>query len=176
MKPPLGDSGCDMLGWKWSETRHFSVRSTYAMGAEQTMASADSIWSCISKFKGFPKIKTFLWLLAKGRLMKNLERVRRHIVVDNQCGVCAAHPKSLDHLFRWCPAAISVWSALVKPSKFAEFLNMERMDWLQVNLMRHSYFASDPEHWNFLFSVVLWRLWLIVISVFLIRITRKGDR
>ncbi|KAK8614175.1 hypothetical protein V6N13_122546 [Hibiscus sabdariffa] len=35
MKPPLGDSGCDMLGWKWSKTRQFSVRSVYAIGAEQ---------------------------------------------------------------------------------------------------------------------------------------------
>ncbi|KAK8656387.1 hypothetical protein V6N13_098340 [Hibiscus sabdariffa] len=27
VKPPLGDNGCDMPGWKWSETRHFSIRS-----------------------------------------------------------------------------------------------------------------------------------------------------
>ncbi|KAK8635917.1 hypothetical protein V6N13_004630 [Hibiscus sabdariffa] len=52
MKLPLGDSGCDMPGWKWSETRQFSVRSTYAMGAEQTVPSVDSIWSCTSMFKG----------------------------------------------------------------------------------------------------------------------------
>ncbi|KAK8665019.1 hypothetical protein V6N13_005197 [Hibiscus sabdariffa] len=38
-KLSLGDSGSDMPGWKWSENRHFSVRSTYAIGTEQSMAS-----------------------------------------------------------------------------------------------------------------------------------------
>ncbi|KAK8558698.1 hypothetical protein V6N12_041998 [Hibiscus sabdariffa] len=80
VKPPLGDNGCDMPGWKWSETRHFSIRSAYAMGVEQSVASFDSISSCISKFKGFPKIKMFFWLFAKGRIMKDLERVHWHIV------------------------------------------------------------------------------------------------
>ncbi|KAK8639263.1 hypothetical protein V6N13_137651 [Hibiscus sabdariffa] len=87
-KPPLADGGNDTLGWKWSKNCHFSVHSAYAMGDVQPQNVTDNVWTAISKFKGTPHIKTFLWLLARGTILTNLERVRHHIAVDNRCGVC----------------------------------------------------------------------------------------
>ncbi|KAK8537631.1 hypothetical protein V6N12_043783 [Hibiscus sabdariffa] len=150
----------DQFTSKWSENRHFSVRSAYALGDVQTQNVTDNVWIAISKFKGTPRIKTFLWLLARGTILTNLERVRRYIVVDNRCGVCGDIAESIDTLFRWCSIAATVWISLVKPYKFDEFIHMDRLVWLQVNLTRPYYFARDPDHWDMLFGAVIWKLWL----------------
>ncbi|KAK8607188.1 hypothetical protein V6N13_052932 [Hibiscus sabdariffa] len=74
-KPPLADGGNDMLGGKWSENRLFSVRSAYVMGDVQPQNVIDNVWTAISKFKGTPRIKMFLWLLVRETILTNLERV-----------------------------------------------------------------------------------------------------
>ncbi|KAK8604096.1 hypothetical protein V6N13_096559 [Hibiscus sabdariffa] len=160
--------------WRWDELDDLLLEAVilqlmptkppltdaYALGDVQTQNVTDNVWIAISKFKGTPRIKTFLWLLARGTILTNLERVRRYIVVDNRCGVCGDIAESIDTLFRWCSIAATVWISLVKPYKFDEFIHMDRLVWLQVNLTRPYYFARDPDHWDMLFGAVIWKLWL----------------
>ncbi|KAK8689088.1 hypothetical protein V6N13_087818 [Hibiscus sabdariffa] len=39
-------------------------------------------------------------------------------------------------------------------------MNVDRLDWLRIILSRPVYFVRVLEHWDFMFSAVLWRLWL----------------
>ncbi|KAL4324093.1 hypothetical protein GQ457_11G009610 [Hibiscus cannabinus] len=42
-----------------------------------------------------------------------------------RCGVCGLDVESIDHLFRKCPPAVSLWSSLVRPGDLFAFLSMD---------------------------------------------------
>ncbi|KAL4334394.1 hypothetical protein GQ457_07G013410 [Hibiscus cannabinus] len=109
--------------------------------------------------RGIPRIRYFLWLVVHGRILTNVERVRRHFSNDMRCGVCGLDVESIDHLFRKCPPAISLWSSLVRPGDLSAFLSMEFLDWLRFNLTQSSNFHQRFQHWDLLFGSILWALW-----------------
>ncbi|KAK8589704.1 hypothetical protein V6N12_024095 [Hibiscus sabdariffa] len=47
-----------------------------------------------------------------------------------------------------------------EPTKLVEFLAMDIMKWVQLNLSEPQSFAIDSSNWDLLFGYVIWNLWL----------------
>ncbi|KAK8478701.1 hypothetical protein V6N11_057300 [Hibiscus sabdariffa] len=94
-------------------------------------SGVDSIWKLIHRSRTLPRIKSFLWLVCKDRVLTNAERLRRHIANTAKCVSCGARVEDLDHLLQQCPFA--------------------KED--------PSYFATDQADWDIRFGAIIWNLW-----------------
>ena len=98
-------------GWTWCEPR-FSVRGAYRRLRAQ-VASEDPlflrIWRRIWSSRIPLKIRVFLWLLLRLRLMTRSLRQRMIPNSLAECAMCGAILKDCDHIFIRCPVAQAVW-------------------------------------------------------------------
>ncbi|KAK8588971.1 hypothetical protein V6N12_023380 [Hibiscus sabdariffa] len=65
----------------------------------------------------------------------------------------------MDHIFRCCPVAYSIWETLIRADKKEEFYSMDFKRWIFVNLSNVGGFGRDQVHWDILFGSLLWCLW-----------------
>ncbi|KAK8659465.1 hypothetical protein V6N13_029666 [Hibiscus sabdariffa] len=159
-KPPQSGFQEDFLGWARSPDRTFSVRTAYQALRDSSVQSANAVWKAIAGFRGQQRIKVFVWLLAKEKLLCNEERVRRHLSSCARCETCGAASESIYHIFRGCPIAVAVWNGLIKRDKWVEFMSLDTMEWIRGNLASNSSFAIDSVDWDLRFGAILWSLWL----------------
>ena len=80
----------------------FDLRSAYsiAMGAEIDMVVSDFGW--IWSLNTLPRIKTFLWMCAHGRIKVKACLVRRRVVEEESCPICQWASETILHAFRDC--------------------------------------------------------------------------
>ncbi|CAN1156973.1 Putative ribonuclease H protein At1g65750 [Linum perenne] len=69
-------------------------------------------WNSVWKWQGPGRVQYFLWLVAQGKLLTNLERKRRHLTEDSSCPRCGATKESILHVLRDCNYAGQVWECL----------------------------------------------------------------
>ncbi|KAL4278142.1 hypothetical protein GQ457_03G020710 [Hibiscus cannabinus] len=158
-KPPRPGFQADFPGWARSHDRTFFVRSAYEVLKVSGVQSANKVWKAIARFRGLQRIKVFIWLLAKEKLLCNEERVRRHLSSCARCESCGATSESVYHIFRGCPIAVAVWNGLIKRDKWVEFMSLDNMEWIRGNLASTSPFVIDPVDWDLRFGAILWSLW-----------------
>ena len=97
-------------GWTWCETS-FSVRAAYRRlwaqaGSEDTLFLR--LWRQIWRSRIPLKIRVFLWLLLRRRLMTRSLRQRWDPYSSAECALCEALLEDCDHLFVRCPLAQTV--------------------------------------------------------------------
>ncbi|KAH1048009.1 hypothetical protein J1N35_038793 [Gossypium stocksii] len=83
--PPHPDGRADRIIWARSGLGNFSVRSACWASKENSWNSYDDAWKIIWKYKGPQRVRLFLWLIAKQRLLTNSERARRGIGHSSAC-------------------------------------------------------------------------------------------
>ncbi|CAN1761168.1 Putative ribonuclease H protein At1g65750 [Linum perenne] len=113
MTPPRAGAGEDVLVWGLEDNGRFSVKSAYALLRDYRLDDHNGKWKKVWQWQGPNRIKHFMWLAMQGKLMTNLERTRRHISNSDGCVACGRGAASLDHLFRNCNVARSIWSAML---------------------------------------------------------------
>ncbi|KAA3453051.1 Retrovirus-related Pol polyprotein LINE-1 [Gossypium australe] len=114
--PPHPDSGADRVIWARSITGIFSVRSAYWSLKEDTWHPHDEYWKLPWKYRGPQRVRMFLWLAFKQRLLTNSERARRGISYNSSYLTCGQGIEDLNHILRDCPTAKEIagkWSHLV---------------------------------------------------------------
>ncbi|KAK8669257.1 hypothetical protein V6N13_106693 [Hibiscus sabdariffa] len=79
--------------------------------------------------------------------------------MDSQRQVCTTTVESVDHVLRFCPIALAVWSLLIKEDRFAAFLKFEFREWIGMNIMGGADFVKNRLDWDFMFRAVIWNLW-----------------
>ncbi|KAL4386440.1 hypothetical protein GQ457_09G009190 [Hibiscus cannabinus] len=94
--PRSGFKG-DFPGWARSHDRNFLVRTAYEALRDNSVQSANALWKVIAGFQGLQRIKIFIWLLAKDKLLCNAERVRRHLSSCARCEACGAAFQAFNH-------------------------------------------------------------------------------
>lgn len=100
--------------WQGSSNGTFSVKSTYQLLDKSDENGRNSeYWRRVWKWKGPERVRTFLWLCLRGKLLTNYERVRRHLSNSGLCGRCGLATEDLDPVLRKCPFAKSVWVLLL---------------------------------------------------------------
>ncbi|KAE8715388.1 hypothetical protein F3Y22_tig00110174pilonHSYRG00242 [Hibiscus syriacus] len=150
----------DSLGWKPREDQRFTVKSTYEARVSQQDTDTDVAWKMIAKFRGPPKIKFFLWLVGRGRVLVNVELKRRNFIIDSSCPLCVAPMEYLNHLLRQCPSLNAIWNALVKPDRLSIFFSMNIRNWIVLNLDNPRDIVDQVEHWDLPFGAIIWNIWL----------------
>lgn len=68
----------------------FSVKSVYGSLMESVNLQHCIDWNLIWKAALPPRIKHFLWLVTKRRILTNFERARRHMIASRICVACAS--------------------------------------------------------------------------------------
>ncbi|KAK9028336.1 hypothetical protein V6N11_068143 [Hibiscus sabdariffa] len=111
------------IAWHPSATGNFSVSSAYSIRVGQLDGAVTRVWRLIRPYRGLPKIRLFMWLACRNRLMTNAERVRRHSTLDGNCYFCHDHCEDVDHILRRCPQAVATWQCIIKPSMLQAFMS-----------------------------------------------------
>ncbi|KAM2615219.1 hypothetical protein TB2_029752 [Malus domestica] len=122
---PLSHFGCeDRLMWHHSVNGIYSVKSGYGIamelmengafgkkgrGAPSEQLQINKVWSRIWRLQVPNKIKLFIWRCCNNAVAVRRNLQRRHMRVDNVCGVCNAVDESENHLFFRCNFSHVFW-------------------------------------------------------------------
>ncbi|BBN67603.1 Polynucleotidyl transferase, ribonuclease H-like superfamily protein [Prunus dulcis] len=147
----------DSCIWQLTSNGEFSVKTAYlSLFTEETNHTWN--WDTIWKLHVPPKIKTFVWLLFQGKLLTNVQRVRRNLASNPNCPCCNVSMESLDHLFRRCSHATRMWNSIGIPNQIAHSFSMDFKDWLFINI-KASFSCMQGITWSSLFLASLWFCW-----------------
>ncbi|KAK8568178.1 hypothetical protein V6N12_006738 [Hibiscus sabdariffa] len=105
------------------------------------------------------RLRIFLWLTLKGRLMTNAERFRRSLCSHTICPCCQSTDESVLHVLRDCSHALEVWNRLIPPGGNASFYSGGIIDWLHSNVTRNELHLICGLPWQVLFVSIIWQLW-----------------
>ncbi|KAA3459207.1 reverse transcriptase [Gossypium australe] len=115
----IGD-GASVRCWKdpWIPGA-FSIGSAFWTLKEDTWSSRDNNWKNIWRYQGPQRVRFFLWLAFKQKLLTNSERMRRGIGQSNSCALCGNEIEDMVHVLRDCPTAKDMWMHVI-PSQLMQ--------------------------------------------------------
>ncbi|KAL8160789.1 hypothetical protein V2J09_012278 [Rumex salicifolius] len=92
----------DQIRWGLSMDGEYSVGSGYALikNATQPIGTDGELFKCIWKALSPKKVKMFVWLMVKGGILTNQERLRWHFGNSSACLTSDPEVEDLNHLFR----------------------------------------------------------------------------
>ncbi|MBA0845023.1 hypothetical protein Goarm_005853, partial [Gossypium armourianum] len=153
--PPHPDSGSDRIIWSQSASGIFSVRSAYWYLKENSWNSQDDYWKIVCKYLGPQRVRVFLWLAFKQKLLTNSERARRGISHYSSCSICGHDIEDLVHVLRDCPSAQDVWRLVIpyqlKQSCWGRHYTYHVGDYFN-NKQGSSLMVNSDDNWVFLFT------------------------
>ncbi|MBA0662685.1 hypothetical protein Goklo_006766 [Gossypium klotzschianum] len=93
------------------------------------------------------------------RLLSNVERVKRGLVVDPSCSICSFPSEDILHILRDCNATKDVWSQVITCNRLTNFFSLNLQDWILLNVQDASVIPKGGTSWACLFGILIWRLW-----------------
>ena len=158
MRRPCDEDGEDSMIWGASQTGKFTIKSAFELVERHRWEEEHPKWKAVWKWSGSERVKTFLWLAMKEKLLTNTERARRHMCDSTTCNHCHMEPETVLHVLRDCRYATQVWMGLVSPDRWSEFFSLPVQEWLYSNLTNNLSFDLSME-WSLIFGVACWLLW-----------------
>ncbi len=113
----------DSVVWRWCPQGTFNPRNAYKFlmfdGVDDRRVR--HLWS----IRIPPKVKIFLWLVNRNRILTADNLSKRGWVGPSVCCLCGRASKCLSHLFFFCPFARAAWSwnLFSEPCTLSSFLN-----------------------------------------------------
>ncbi|MBA0656995.1 hypothetical protein Goklo_009311, partial [Gossypium klotzschianum] len=104
---------------------------------EESWNPRDPFWKKSWKYQGLQRVKFFLWLASKQKLLTNVECVRRGIGQNSTCSVCGKEPEDTLHVLRDCSAAKGIWKHIIPDNQLFRFFFGTLDDWFSINLDCH---------------------------------------
>ncbi|CAN1170713.1 Putative ribonuclease H protein At1g65750 [Linum perenne] len=150
MSPPKQSRGPDDWVWGCEKSGIFTIKSAYNLICRTETAQDSDRWKCVWSWAGPNRIRYFLWLAAKERLVTNTARLRRGLTQDASCPQCAAREESIAHILRDCPFAVETWRRVEGVDINGGVWQEPYQTWLQVSL------RSDAD---LKFGITCWYLW-----------------
>ncbi|KAK9034991.1 hypothetical protein V6N11_077042 [Hibiscus sabdariffa] len=108
------------------------------MGGKSTVYDAFSLQSIVSKNAG-----------KRSRLLENYLGV----IGSSICQLCHQEDEDVLHAIRGCPRARHVWSKMLYPTEFSEFMSLPLKDWMLANINAHGSCSHDVAEWLVRFAV-----------------------
>ncbi|CAN1744711.1 Putative ribonuclease H protein At1g65750 [Linum perenne] len=150
MSPPQEGRGEDDWVWGCEKSGLFTIISAYALiGRIETSAESER-WKAIWKWRGPSRIRFFLWLAAKDRILTNAARQKRGLSQDASCPRCAAAIEDSCHVLRDCPFAGETWKRAIGFDINGAVWQSSYIEWLM------HFLKSDA---SLLFGIVCHNLW-----------------
>ncbi|MBA0726337.1 hypothetical protein Golax_002170, partial [Gossypium laxum] len=91
----------------------FSIKSAYKKLQEGDWNSNEVVWQIPWKFQGPQRVRFFIWLALKERVLTNVERTRRGIGLGSTCGICCHGYEDVLHVLQDCTEARVIWNQLI---------------------------------------------------------------
>jgi hypothetical protein len=107
---------CNMLKDKrgWGNDI-YSVKQGYSQLLSQVdLPPKDKIWNSLWNNDSPPKVNSFCWLVAHGKLLTGENLLKRNIHGPFRCELCRNAMETSQHIFLLCPFAISVWKTTLQ--------------------------------------------------------------
>ncbi|CAA0837783.1 Unknown protein [Striga hermonthica] len=145
--PPSPDLGDDIMYWGWSGDGRFTTKSAYEFLAGPQPENNGRLWKHIWSWSGPQRIRQFMWLIVKDRLLTNDERYRRHLAESASCVLCGAARETILHCLRDCCHAVQTWRRIIPLCSQASFFSLEISDWLRLNI--HNTLNIQVENWSY---------------------------
>ncbi|KAK8562005.1 hypothetical protein V6N12_049060 [Hibiscus sabdariffa] len=149
----------DQLIWRWTPTGKFTTRSAYSLLSRSFWEQKSATWKHLWDAPVPQRLRLFLWVLFRNKLMTNVERCRRHFGHSSMCAVCNAADESILHVLRDCIVASAVWQRLAPSSPSPEFSTTNLQLWVINNLSSRVVHPEGGMPWPTLFISTLWQLW-----------------
>lgn len=146
----------DRLGWPGNSFGKFSVGSAYSIIAGNKSGVVDFHW--VWRLKCVERVKVFLWLLLKGKLLTNEERKRRKMTDNAICPVCNEEEETISHIIRGCPQAVETWKWTLGAVSFNSRSVGAVNDWVKENSLNDTK-LWDGLTWSTKIVYTLWGLW-----------------
>ncbi|KAK9042739.1 hypothetical protein V6N11_071100 [Hibiscus sabdariffa] len=121
--------------WRWDDS--FTIKSAYAKCMDHLWNPCSNLWSIIWSQPVPHRIRVFMWLAFRQKLMTNLERQRRCLGVSTVCLRCDSC-ESILHVLRDYPYAHDRWSATLGSLLPATFFAYNLDVWLLSSLRSSS--------------------------------------
>ncbi|CAL1413350.1 unnamed protein product [Linum trigynum] len=155
LHPVPQESEDDSRCWRFSENGEFTFRSTYELTKDEDQPHFHHpIWRALWKVPSMHRVRTFLWLAARPRLLTNAERHRRHLTSNPTCKICGGHSETITHVLRDCPFDRATWVELLMDEPDEKFFEPDLHRWL------HYYITGRSSNIDAtLFAITCWLLW-----------------
>ncbi|CAA0831108.1 Unknown protein [Striga hermonthica] len=140
--PPSPDLGHDIMYWGCSGDDRFTTSSAYNSLTRPQLENSGRIWKDVWSWSGPQRIRQFMWLVAKGRLLTNDERYRHHLAESATCVLCGAARETILHCLRDCRHANQTWRRLLPTYHHTSFFSLEVTDWLRHNIQNQLHVSS----------------------------------
>ena len=114
-----------------------------------------ALWKRFWKWPGIQRVRVFLWLAFKRKLLTNEERTKRGMTNEDHCSICNMGVEDVDHVLRHCTVAKQCWQQLVPPQRQSEFFGKPFHNWFLWNLNPR----CIGTHWRLYFGTLCWKLW-----------------
>ncbi|MBA0760358.1 hypothetical protein Gotri_023107, partial [Gossypium trilobum] len=108
--PPHSTASVDMIIWGGSSASSFSIKSAYGKLQKSSCKPKEDVWKIPFKCQRPQRVRFFIWLALKQRLLTNMERVQRGLSHRSTCGVSGHITEDALHAIRDCPAG-TYWSS-----------------------------------------------------------------
>ncbi len=140
--------------WRWSKSDFFSVKSAFIF--LQDGGIRDSRFSKVWSTRAPLKVKIFIWLILRGRVLTTDNLRKRGWAGDDCCTLCSSESESVDHLFIGCPTTKVFLQSLLSHIPLIRNCSSASMLWevccLSGGAAGGSALASIAASW--------WALWL----------------
>ncbi|KAK8992787.1 hypothetical protein V6N11_048857 [Hibiscus sabdariffa] len=157
--PPQTDATCDIISWSKSSSGVFTLASTYRDLVGMAWDHPDSLWSNIWSLTVPQRIRTFLWLVVRERLLTNIERSRCFMTLDSSCPSCGCFSETILHILRDCPTIQCLWQSIVPLDNHGPFFSMSLQDWVIANITMASPVGIVSAPWNLFFASFIRQTW-----------------
>lgn len=170
---PISRTGCtDKLGRFHTATGLYSVKTGYksaielmedgalgkkGCGSTSEKTKHDQLWKSIWQLDVPSKMRFFIWKCCDHALAVRRNLKRRHIRIDNVCGVCNQFDETENHMFFRCQTSHQFW--FCSPLQLNSF-ELEVHDFLQ-SWSRFCNLVDKSEHRMELLQEFVFRLWRI---------------
>ncbi|KAK9043442.1 hypothetical protein V6N11_071786 [Hibiscus sabdariffa] len=133
VKSPDSHDVEDMVIWRWSKRHNFEVSSAYSHITTSPWDGEDKIWDIIWKLTVPQRVRLFLWLAYRQRLMTNSERCRRGLGQSFLCPHCHMAEETVLHTLRDCTELTTAWLHLLTPEMREVFFCQDLHTWLRAD-------------------------------------------
>jgi hypothetical protein len=101
--------GKDILRWGHSTTGAFNIPEAYYIKAGHKTLPREEVWGKIWDMKTWPKINTFLWLVAHNNILTWDNLWKRGFIGPSWCHLCGQEEETQNHLLNLCPYSSCIW-------------------------------------------------------------------
>ncbi|KAK8480884.1 hypothetical protein V6N11_061841 [Hibiscus sabdariffa] len=145
--------------WRWTSKGNFEVRSAYSNLASGSWDPNLALWKLIWRMAVPQRLRVFLWVVSRRKLMTNLERCNRHISSSSLYPLCNEADESIVHVLRDCRASSAVWELILPSSLSSSFAQPDLLAWIENNLRSGMIHTEWDIPWSSIFVSTIWQLW-----------------